>query len=398
MTGSYFICEEENLERVPLAKYGMTLKQVNEQRAEMAMDSGIPIEEVPLIDYGQLGYAESLGYFHDTYWYVQFLTPRGTILYESESPYACGCPITLNIYTMTNGEIRPIVSDAVPMQKNLNRVLMLQDLIMKNAAKQTTYIDTKALDDSMRHEEIKFQLTSPNGLIKYNSGKGGDKPTMQQGQPISIGVEGIVSMWIKIMEDATGVHGATQGKEALSGQSAALYQQQQMAGSTMMQPFLHFFETFIRDISIKKAKFIQQFYEDHRYINATGDPAKGAARCDKEIAGKLEHVISITKATATAVQTELNNQLAVELFKMGAFSVKSLLKSVSLPFAPALLRNIEDEERRIAEAQAAGQQPGALQLDPNLLQQANLEISPEQAQAADALMGAGGATFQASAA
>lgn len=398
MTGSYFICEEENLERVPLAKYGMTLKQVNEQRAEMAMESGIPIEEVPLIDYGQLGYAESLGYFHDTYWYVQFLTPRGTILYESESPYACGCPITLNIYTMTNGEIRPIVSDAVPMQKNLNRVLMLQDLIMKNAAKQTTYIDTKSLDDSMRHEEIKFQLTSPNGLIKYNSGKGGDKPTMQQGQPISIGVEGIVSMWIKIMEDATGVHGATQGKEALSGQSAALYQQQQMAGSTMMQPFLHFFETFIRDISIKKAKFIQQFYEDHRYINATGDPAKGAARYDKEIAGKLEHVISITKATATAVQTELNNQLAVELFKMGAFSVKSLLKSVSLPFAPALLRNIEDEERRIAEAQAAGQQPGALQLNPNLLQQANLEISPEQAQAADALMGAGGATFQASAA
>ena len=83
---------------------------------------------------------------------------------------------------------------------------------------------------------------------------------------------------------------------------------------------------------------------------------------------------------------------------MGAFSVKSLLKSVSLPFAPALLRNIEDEERRIAEAQAAGQQPGALQLNPNLLQQANLEISPEQAQAADALMGAGGATFQASAA
>ena len=166
----------------------------------------------------------------------------------------------------------------------------------------------------------------------------------------------------------------------------------------MMQPFLHFFETFIRDISIKKAKFIQQFYEDHRYINATGDSAQGAARYDKEIAGKLEHVISITKATATAVQTELNNQLAVELFKMGAFSVKSLLKSVSLPFAPALLRNIEDEERRIAEAQAAGQQPGALQLDPNLLQQANLEISPEQAQAADALMGAGGATFQASAA
>jgi hypothetical protein len=37
-----------------------------------------------------------------------------------------------------------------------------------------------------------------------------------------------------------------------------------------------------------------------------------------------------------------------------------------------------------------------LQLDPNLLQQANLEISPEQTQAADALMGAGGATFSTS--
>lgn len=392
MTGSYFICEEENISRVPLAKYGMTLEQVNRQRAEMALASGIDMEEVPLIDYGQLGYAQGLGYFHDTYWYVQFLTPRGTILYEGESPYACGCPITIAMYDMTNGEVNPIVSNWKPMQKNINRVLMLQDLIMKNAAKQTTFIDTKVLDDSMRHEEIKFQLTSPNGVIKYNSGKGGDKPVIQSGNPVSIGVEGIVSMYIKLMEDASGVHGANQGKDALSGQSAALYQQQIIAGSTMMQPFLKFFEGFMRNIAIKKTKFIQQFYEDHRYINVTGDAAKGAARYDKDMAGKLEHVVSINKATATAVQTELSNQLAVELFRMGAFSIKSLLKSVSLPFAGSLLRNIEEEERKMAEANAAGQQYTP-QLDPNIVAQAQAEIPLEQQQAAEALMGAGGATF-----
>lgn len=392
MTGSYFICEEENISRVPLAKYGMTLEQVNRQRAEMALDAGIDMDEVPLIDYGQLGYAEGLGYFHDKYWYVQFLTPRGTILYEGESPYACGCPINIALYPMTNGEVHPIVSDCISQQKNINRVLMLQDLILKNAGKQTAFVDTKALDDSMRTEEIKFQLTSPNGLIKYNSGKGGDKPVMQSGQPVSIGVEGIVSMYIKLMEDASGVHGANQGKDALSGQSAALYQQQMIAGSTMMQPFLTFFEGFMRNIAIKKAKFIQQFYEDHRYINVTGDPAKGAARYDKEVAGKLEHIISINKATATAVQTELSNQLAVELFKMGGFGIKSLLKSVSLPFAGALLRNIEDEERKMAEAQAAGQQYTP-QLDPNIVAQANAEIPIDQQQAAEALIGAGGATF-----
>jgi hypothetical protein len=77
---------------------------------------------------------------------------------------------------------------------------------------------------------------------------------------------------------------------------------------------------------------------------------------------------------------------------MGAFSVKNLLKSVSLPFAPALLRNIEDEEKKMAEAQAAGQQYMP-QLDQNAVQQANLAIAPEQAEAAEALMGAGGATF-----
>lgn len=392
MTGSYFICEEENIDRVPLAKYGMTLEQVNQERARMGLESGIDMDEIPFIDYGQLGYAQGLGYFHDKYWFVQFLSPRGTILYEGESPYACGCPITLSMYPMTNGEIHPIVSDCIPMQKNINRVLMLQDMILKNAGKQTTFVDTAALDDSMRHEEIKFQLTSPNGLIKYNSKKGGDKPVIQQGQPVSIGVEGIVSMFIKLMEDATGIHGANQGKDALSGQSAALYQSMQMAGSTMMKPFLSFFESFMRNIAIKKAKFIQQFYEDHRYINITGDASKGAARYDKDVAGKLEHFISINKATATAVQTELSNQLAVELFKMGAFGVKPLLKSVPLPFANALLRSIEEEERKMAEAKTAGQQY-VPHLDPNAVAQANMEISPEQAQAAEALMGAENAEF-----
>jgi hypothetical protein len=392
MTGSYFICEEENIDRVPLAKYGMTLQQVNEQRVEMGMESGIGIEDIPLIDYGQLGYAEGLGFYHDQYWYVQFLTPRGTILYEGESPYACGCPITLSLYPMSNGEVKPIVSNAIPMQKNLNRSMMLNDLIMKNAAKQTTYVDVKALDDSMRHEEIKFQLTSPNGLIKYNSGKGGDKPSMQQGNPISIGVEGIVSLNIKMMEDALGIHGANQGKEALSGQSAALYQQQQMAGSTMMQPFLNWFETFIRNVAIKKAKFIQQFYEDHRYINVTGDAANGAARYDKEIAGKLEHVISISKASLTAVQTELSNQMAVEMWKAGAFSVKSLLKSVNLPFAAALLKNIEEEEQKMAEAKSQGQQYMP-QLDQDIIAAANAQIPQEQQEAALNLMNAEGINY-----
>ena len=394
MTGSYFICEEENIERVPLAKYGKTLRQVNEERAAMGMESGIPIEEIPMIDYGQLNYAEGLGYFHDVYWFVQFLTPRGTILYESESPYACGCPITIALYTMTNGETRPVVSDGISMQKNLNRISMLQDLLMKNAAKQTTFVDVAALDDSMRHEEIKFQLTSPNGLIKYNTKKGGEKPSVQYGQPVSIGVEGLMNLYIRLMQEGFGIFGANQGKEALSGQSALLYQQQQTAGNMMMQPFLSFFENFIRDVSVRKAKFIQQFYEDHRYINITGDPAKGAARYDKEIAGKLEHVISINKANATAVQTELSNQLAVELFKMGAFSVKALLKSVSLPFAPALLRNIEEEEQKMAEAQMAGQQYTP-QINQSVADAVAAAIPQQQQQAAEELMNAEGVNFQA---
>jgi hypothetical protein len=162
----------------------------------------------------------------------------------------------------------------------------------------------------------------------------------------------------------------------------------------MMQPFLSFFENFIRDVSVRKAKFIQQFYEDHRYINITGDPAKGAARYDKEIAGKLEHVISINKANATAVQTELSNQLAVELFKMGAFSVKALLKSVSLPFAPALLRNIEEEEQKMAEAQMAGQQYTP-QINQSVADAVAAAIPQQQQQAAEELMNAEGVNFQA---
>lgn len=354
MNGLYFKCDEENIKRVPLARYGKTIDEENNERAMMAAEAGIPVEEVPLIDYGQLKTVKGLGLIYDEFWYVQYLTPLGTILYEAESPYACGCPFTVMMFPMINGEPHPIISDTIPMQKNINRMLMLQDLIMKNAGKNTTFIDSSACDD-MTPEDIKHQLTSPNGVIQYDS-KLGDRPAIQIGNPVSMGVEGIVSMYIKVMEDATGIHGAAQGKDALSGQSASLYQQQMAASDSMMMPFVEFVNDTMRCIAINKSKMITQFYEDNRFINYSGDPAKGPARFDRLIANKLEAEVSISKASATAVATELSNQMAVSLFQSGAFGIKPLLKSVQLPFAPDLLRNIEEEEAKLQQAQAAGQQ------------------------------------------
>lgn len=384
LTGEYFKCEEENISKVPLEKYGNTLEGENLARAQMAAEAGIAVEEIPLIDYGQFHSRPGIGLIYDEFWYVQYLTPLGTILYEAESPYACGCPITVALYPMVNGEVHPIVSDCISMQKNINRMLMLQDLIMKNAGKNVTFIDESSLLGDYTPEYIKQQLASPNGLIKYDS-RQGERPVTQGGNPVSVGVEGIVSMYIQLMEDATGIHGASQGKEALSGQSAALYQQQSMASDTMMLPFVEWLNKFMRNIAIKKSKFIVQFYEDGRPINITGDESKGPAYFMQDKAQGLEYDISISRAAATAVATELSNQMAISLFQAGAFGIKPLLKSVNLPFAPALLRNIEEEEAKMAQAQQMGQQYTP-QLNPNIVGEARQQLNQQQQEAAGKIL------------
>lgn len=375
LKGTLFKCEIDNINKTALEEYGHTIEEENNQRMKLGLMQGMDADDIPLIDYGQLNTSnEKLGMFYDEYWYYQFLTPRGTILKEGESPYEHGHPYSVSFYPFVNGQVQSFIEDVIPQQKYINRLVSMQDMIMRSTAKGVLLIDKRSIAYDSSREEIKDQWGDPDGVIVYDSTKGGEIPRQVANQSTNVGADTMLSLQLKLMEDISGIHGATQGKDALSGQSAALYAQQASNASTMILNILQRFEYFIRSIAIKKMKNIQQFYNEPRYINIVGREYAGVKEYDPKRAKDLECYISIVKQGATPVASAIQNQLFIDMWRNGAISAKALLQGSDLPFADKMLRVIEAEEQKLAMAEGSGQQPQVPQIDPTLMNQMQTQL------------------------
>jgi hypothetical protein len=264
----------ESVDKFGLEEYdGLTVVQENERRRKEAIEFGIPDEEVPYIDYGQFGDEgdfDGTGEFPDVYWYVKFLTPYGTVIDEYVSPYECGCPITIVKYPYVNGEVHSYINDVIPQQKYINRLVTLNDVAIRSTAKGALLMDTRAISDDQTPEEVRQQWGDPDGVVFYDSRRSGQLPRQVSNTSTNVGIDTALSMQLGLMEDISGVHGAAQGKDALSGQSGSLYAQQAANSSTMLTPVLEAFREFVKQVAGKKMSILNQFYEDGRPINTYG--------------------------------------------------------------------------------------------------------------------------------
>lgn len=359
--------------------YKIELNQIKEvedenlRRLQQAGQFGIPQEEVPLIETER---------FVDSYWYYSFLSPSGHVLLEGETPYEHKShPYTLKLYPFINGEVHSFTSTFIDQQRYINRLITLNDFILRTSAKGVTLVPEDCIPDGMSPEEFAEKWTSVDGLVIYQPKVGSNhKPEVFHNNSTNIGINEMLQLQLGLIDRISTVTGALQGKEAASGTSAARYGMEAQNATTALAAILKSFTSFTEDIAKKKVKTMNQYYEDGRDI-ATSTTSSDITKYDAFRARNVEYFVSIRESSASPVYRMMTNDWLKELWmgSNGLITVQDLLRYGDFPFADKLLQDIEKRQQQVQR----GEIPDEL-LSENMTQQ--IGANPENMQAAQNLL------------
>lgn len=355
-SGEVYKIEIEDLDTMVTAE--------NRKRWEMAQANDIPFEEVPFIK------AE---WFMDSYWYYYFLTPFGDILREGETPYAHKeHPFVFKAYPFIDGEIHSFVADVIDQQRYTNRLIILEDFIVKASAKGALLVPEECLN-GRDPKEFADSWAKFNGVIVYTPSRNGVKPEQVVANSTNIGIHELLSLQLKFFEDISGVNGALQGKAAFNGESGSHAQMMAQNAATALVDIFESFNDFQQDAAYKDVKNIQQCYDEKKVLDIVGRTAKGVPVDAKKVL-TLETDISVSPSKKTPVYRAMANDFFMTLFEKEAIDVEQLLESVSdIPYADELLQSIRSQREKVQQ----GQIPEGV--SPELIQrvQAGLNANPQ---------------------
>lgn len=329
-------------------RYKIELSQIkeveaeNKLRLEKGAQYGIPEDEIPLIETEK---------FVDNYWYYSFLTPSGHVLLEGETPYEHKShPYTIKLYPFVNGEVHSFSSTFIDQQRYINRLITLNDFILRTSAKGVTLVPEDCIPDDMSPEEFAEKWTSVDGLIIYKPKTGSNlKPEIFHNNSTNIGINEMLQLQLGLIDRISSVQGALQGKEASSGTSAARYGMEAQNATTALAAILKMFTAFTEDVAKKKVKTMQQYYEDGRYIS-TNSNSSDITQFDAVNSQDVEYVISIRESAAAPVYRMMANDWLKELWmgSNGLITVQDLLRYGDFPFAEKLLQDIEERQKQVS--------------------------------------------------
>lgn len=321
------------------------INSINNARLAMAKKMGWKEEEVRLIE---------VHFFMDVYWYYRFMTPKGYIIREGESPLPGRMqPYTICAVPFVNGKIIGYSHDAIDQNRAINRILTLDDWIRRAGVKGVTFIPKKLIPADMDYKTFAKQWTSIDGIIFYEPKPGVPDPKVFYGNPGTVNTAEVVKMMRDIMEDTTAVSGAMQGKTPYAGTSAALYNQQYQNSSTPLATLTEKFNRFTEDIAIKKTKFILENYDTARFEAIAGKLDFDTSMLNLDKMGDIEYDLSIKQSTETPAYRMMENDYLSQLLQAGAITLDDFLAMSMLPFADRLRQRIAAREQEMANQQAA---------------------------------------------
>lgn len=348
--------------KIDVEDYGTLVEAENNRRIEQAERTGIPYEEIPFIK------AE---WFMDSFWYYYFLSPLGDILAEGETPYEHKShPYVFKCYPFIDGEIHSFVSDVIDQQRYTNRLITLNDWVIRASAKGVLLIPDECIPRGTTPEEFADTWAKFNGVVVYTPSKTGAIPQQVANNSTNIGVHEMLNLQLKFFEDISGVNGALQGKPGYAGISAALYSQQTQNATTSLLDLLDSFQEFIRDAAYKDVKNIQQFYDQKRVFNIAGRIGTQVVYDPMKIRD-VEFDLSIVPSQATPTYRAIANDFLMELWRNQAISIEQLLQAGNFPFGDELLQSIQSQKEQLEQ----GQIPEGLspQLQQQVQEQANMD-------------------------
>lgn len=322
---------------------GKSIEAENRRRVEEGVKGGLAMEDIPLIE---------TEWMVDRYWYCRFLAPNGEVLDEYESPYEHGeHPYIFHPYPYTNGDIHSLVSDVIDQQRYVNRLVTLNDKIIRSSAKGVLLYPMSLIPEGMSIDDVKVAWNKPDSVIAYDdrASATGAKPEQISSKMTNIGTTEMLELQIRLMDDISGVQGALQGKPGFSGQSASLYAQQTANASNSLMDLMECFSQFCLDVAKKTVKNIQQFYTTKRHLSISGK--RGQFEYDPSVMGNPEFDLSINESAETPIARMANRDILLQLWSAGAIDVKKLLEFGDFDFTAPLLEAIKADEERVAQGQ-----------------------------------------------
>lgn len=339
--------------KIDIEDYQEMVAAVNQRRLAMAASSGIPADDVPLIE---------CEWFIDSYWYYYYLTPFGDILMEGETPYDHKeHPYVFKAYPFIDGEIHSFVADVIDQQRYVNRLITMYDWIMRASAKGVLLVPDQALGDHSP-EEFAEEWSRVDGVLFYTAKPGVPAPAQVSSNSTNIGIGELLNLQLKMFEDISGVHGAMQGRAGNSGESGTLYMQQAQNAATSLLDLLLAFSHFVKDCAYKALKDIQQYYDDKKIKDITG--AAGIMNVNPYKIRNTECDINIVESVSSPSMRIAANEFIMELWRSGQITLRQMLRHGDFPYGDELLQDIASQEEQIAQ----GNIPEGI--NPSLMQQA----------------------------
>lgn len=191
-------------------------------------------------------------------WRYYFIDSDGEILLQGDSPYGnAGHPYVLKAYPFIDGEIHSFVADCIDQQRYVNRLITLNDWILRSSAKGVLLFPKGALPEGMEMEDISDQWARYNGVISYKPETGVPAPHQVSHNVGNIGISELLSVQLKMMEDVSGVNSALQGQLSSGAVSGTLFEMQTRQALTGLADIIEGFENFMRDCALKEVEMMR---------------------------------------------------------------------------------------------------------------------------------------------
>ncbi len=154
-------------------------------------------------------------------WECRFLTPDGELLHSSTASVH---PYVFKFYPFIDGEIHSFVEDLIEQQRNINRLLTLNDRILATAAKGVLLFPDEQMSRHMSMDEVADNFSIPDGIVRYY-GKAGVPPPQQLVTTMgNLGIDRMIERQLRFAAEASGVSNALRGIDIAPGMSASMYQ------------------------------------------------------------------------------------------------------------------------------------------------------------------------------
>lgn len=184
-------------------------------------------------------------------WNYYFIDENGKILQQGASPIpGGGHPYIVKAYPFIDGEIHSFVADCIDQQRYINRLITLNDWIIRSSAKGVLLFPESAIPEDLELDDIADQWSRYNGVIRYRAKTGMPLPQQVSSNATNIGVSELLEVQLKMMEDVSGINAALQGQLSSGNISGSLYEQQTRQALTGLADIMEGFRTFMTESAL----------------------------------------------------------------------------------------------------------------------------------------------------